>query len=115
MRYRRLIVFEGDGKVTGLVQPIAEEVGCLLRQVQLAPACIRALQRGGRNVFILRTGRDLDREFGLLDQVSQALPETRCLVALDHEDARLEALAWDLGATYVLPLARLREELADLV
>ena len=115
MRFPQLILFEADGRLTGALGPLAEELGLSPRQVQQTEACRRALRRGGPNVLILRAGRDLDREFALLDQVSRTLPETRIFVVLDQDDARLRSLAWDLGAAYVLPLTRARDLLPDLI
>ena len=115
MRFPQLILFEADGRLTDSLQPLAEELGLSSRQVQQSEACRRALRRGGPNVLVLRAGRDLDREFALLDQVSRAMPETRVFVVLDQDDARLRGLAWDLGATYVLPLTRARDLLPDLI
>jgi DNA-binding response OmpR family regulator len=115
MRFPQLIIFEADGRLTALLQALAEELGLSPRQVQQSEACRRALRRGGPNVLLLRAGRDLDREFALLDQVSRATPETRIVVVLDQDDARLRSLAWDLGAAYVLPLTRARDLLPDLV
>ena len=115
MRFPQIIVFEADGRLTASLRPLAEELGLSLRQIQQSGACSRALRRGGPNVLLLRAGRDLDREFALLDQVSRAMPETYILVVLDQDDPRLRALAWDLGATYVLPLSRSRDLLPDLV
>ena len=115
MRFPQVLIFESDKRLTASLEPLAEELGCTVRQVQQPEACRRALRRGGPNVLLLRVGRDLDREFALLDQVSTQLPETRILVVLDQDDARLRALAWDLGAAYVLPLARARDLLPDLI
>jgi DNA-binding NarL/FixJ family response regulator len=115
MRFPQLLVFEADGRLTASLGPLAEELSLSPRHVQQPEACRRALRRGGPNVLLLRAGRDLDREFALLDQVSRSLPETRIVVVLDQDDARLRGLAWDLGAAYVLPLARSRDLLADVI
>ena len=115
MRFPQLILFEADGRLTASLQLLAEELGLTPRQVQQSEACRRALCRGGPNVLVLRAGRDLDREFALLDQVSRTMPETRILVVLDQDDARLRGLAWDLGAAYVLPLTRARDLLPNLI
>ena len=115
MRFPQLLIFEADGRLTASLQAMAEELGVPPRQVQQSEACCRALRRGGPNVLLLRAGRDLDREFALLDQVGRLTPETRIVVVLDQDDARLRDLAWDLGAAYVLPLTRARDLLPDLV
>ena len=115
MRFPQIVVFEADGRLTGSLRPLAEELGLSPRQVQQSEACRRALRRGGPNILVLRIGRDLDREFTLLDKVSRTLPETHILVVLDQDDPRLRALAWDLGAAYVLPLTRARELLPEIV
>jgi hypothetical protein len=115
MRFPQLLVFEADGRLTAALGPLGGELGLTPRQVQQPEACRRALGRGGPNVLLLRVGRDLDREFTLLDQVSRSIPEARIVVVLDQDDARLRGLAWDLGAAYVLPLARTRDLLPDLI
>ena len=115
MRFPQLLAFEADGRLPASLGPLGGELGLTPRQVQRPEACRRALRRGGPNVLLLRAGRDLDREFTLLDEVSRSLPETRVGVVLDQDDARLRGLAWDLGAAYVLPLARCRDLLPDLI
>ena len=115
MQFPQLLVFEADGRLTSALQSLAEELGLTPRQVQQSEACHRALRRGGPNVLLLRAGRDLDREFALLDHVTWTMPETRVLVVLDQDDARLRSLAWDLGAAYVLSLSRSRDLLPDVI
>ena len=115
MQFPQILVFEADGRLTAALQSLAEELGLIPRQVQQSEACRRALGKGGPNVLLLRAGRDLDREFALLDNVTRTMPETRVLVVLDQDDARLRSLAWDLGAAYVLPLSRSRDLLPDVI
>lgn len=62
----------------------------------------------------MRVGRDLEREFALLDRVSRAT-DTAIAVVLDNDHPRLFGLALDLGAAYVLPAGRVRDRLTDLV
>jgi hypothetical protein len=51
----------------------------------------------------------------MLERVTWVFPETACLVVLDPDQAPLGGLVWDLGASYVLPAADSRRQLADLV
>jgi hypothetical protein len=58
----------------------------------------------------LKVGRDLERELGLLEQVTWLYPETVTIVVGDTENAALADLVWELGARLVLfpPLPRMQ-------
>lgn len=114
VRYPQLLVYEGDGRLAALLRPLASAEGWSLREPGRADTCLRLLGRGGSNLLVLRTGRDLDRELTLLDQVRGRFPDTAVVVVTDADHARLVGLAWDLGAAYVLGQDQAREQLTGL-
>ena len=115
MRYPQVVVFEGDGRLAALLRPLAEGRRWPLREPrQLAP-CLRLLARGGPAVVVIRAGRDLEREFTLLERLRWLFPEVRLLVVTDGDHPALAGLAWDLGADCVLSPHSARELLPDVV
>jgi hypothetical protein len=60
------------------------------------------LARGGPTVLLLRVGRDLEREFGLLERAAWLHPAAAVVVVGDSDHAVIAGLAWDLGARVVL-------------
>ena len=101
MRYPQLLVFEADGRLAALLGPVAERHAWLLRQPRRVESCLRLLARGGPAVLVIRAGRDLEREFSLLERVTEQDPEAAVVLVTDGEHPRLAGLAWDLGATWV--------------
>lgn len=120
MRYPQLVIFEWDGRLAALLRGAAEERGWALSEPTQPRACLSLLGRGGgAGVLVVRVGRDLDRELGLLDAASRGYPEASCVVVLEGEYARLAGLAWDLGAAFVhappMPRDALPEVIAGLL
>jgi DNA-binding NarL/FixJ family response regulator len=115
MRYPQVVVLESDGRLAALLRPLAEQRRWPLREPRRADACLRLLARGGPAVVVIRAGRDLEGEFGLLEQVRRHSPEARCVVLSDPDHPRLAGLAWDLGADCVLAPSQARDLLPDVV
>ena len=115
MRRSQVVVYESDGRLTALLSERAAAHGWWLREVHHAGACLRLLQKGGGGVLVLRTGRDLERELVLLERVTRLVPDALTMVVGDADNAALAALAWDLGARYVLLPPQPRELLPELV
>jgi DNA-binding response OmpR family regulator len=115
MRHPQLLVYEFDGRLAALLRSLAEVNRWSLREPRQIDECLRLLERGGPAVVVLRAGRDLELEFGLLEQVRWRHPDVPVVVVADSEHVRLVGLAWDLGAAYVhLPPAP-RENLPAVV
>ena len=115
MRRAQVVVYESDGRLTGLLRERAQARDWWLREVHQAGACLRLMQKGGGGVLVLRTGRDLERELALLERVTRLVPDAATILVGDADHAALAALGWDLGARYVLLPPQPREELPDLV
>jgi hypothetical protein len=115
MRFPQLIVFETDGRLAAALRPLAAERAWSLREPRRVESVLRLLERGGPNVLLVRTGRDLDRELALVERVSRRFASAGILVIVDSDHARLLGLTWDLGATYVLQASQARDRLIELV
>ncbi len=115
MRRVQVLVYEHDSRLTGLLGERAAARNWWLREVRHAGACLRLLQGGGAGVLVLKVGRDLEREFVLLERVARRFPDTATVLVGDADNPTLAALAWDLGARYVLAPPQPREQLPDLV
>ena len=75
---------------------------------------MRLLGRGGPTVLIVKAGRDLERELGLLERTAWLYPDAPAVLVCDGDQAELAGLAWDLGAAYVLLPPQPRERLAEI-
>jgi hypothetical protein len=119
MRRAQVVVYEADGRLADLLREPARKHRWWLREVRHAGRVPELLQPGGPAVLVLKVGRDLERELGLLEKVAWLYPDTATVVVGDADSAALADLAWDLGARLVLcpplPRAHLPEIVAGLM
>jgi hypothetical protein len=115
MRHPQLLVYESDGRLAGVLRPLAEKNKWLLREPRQLSACLRLFGRGGPGVLVLRAGRNLERELATLEQVSWLYPDAATVLVGDGDQAWLAGLAWDIGVSYVLLPPQMRERLSELV
>ena len=115
MRLPQLLIYEGDGRLTALLRPLAEERKWSLREPKQQGNCLALLQRGGPVVLVIKVGRDLERELTLLEQAKWKSPGTAVIVVGDATHAPLIGPAWDLGADYVHFPPEPRESLPEIV
>jgi hypothetical protein len=115
MRHPQIVIHELDGRLASQLRPLAEAQRWALREPRQLDPLLSALATGGPAVLVLRIGRDLERELGLLDTVAWRFPETRVVVVGGSEQASVAPLAWDLGAAYVGCPAPPADQLAELV
>jgi len=115
MRVAQILVYESDGKIAAGLRDLSTERGAWLREVRQEKACLSALRRSGAGLLILKVGRDLEREMALLQRTTQLFPETAVVVVGDADYPGLAALAWDLGARFVLFRQHYLDMLKDIV
>jgi hypothetical protein len=119
MRRAQVLVYETDGRLADLLRELARKRDWWLRELRQASRVLGLLQPGQTSVVVLKLGRDLERELGLLEQISWLYPDTATVVVGDADNAALADLAWDLGARFVLlpplPRAHLPEIVASLM
>jgi DNA-binding NarL/FixJ family response regulator len=115
MHSQQLLVYEHDGRLTRLLHDTVQAQRGWLRELRHPEACLNLLRREGRAVLVLAIGRNLEREFGLLEEVTWRFPDTAVVVVGDTDHAALAALAWDLGARFVLMPPLPRERLPEIV
>ena len=115
MKHPQIVIFESDGQLAAYLDETAKRHKWLLRESRQAPACLNLLRAGGPGMLVLKVGRNLVRELSVLDEVHAALPDVPVIVAGETEDDALQALAYDLGAVYVLQPPEPRQHLAELV
>jgi hypothetical protein len=111
----QIVVYEWDGRLAALLRTTAEERRWALREPRQAGACLRLLRRGGPGVLVLRAGRNLEQELGLLERAAWLFPDVPAVLVGDAEQAVLTGLAWDLGARCVLVPPHPRERLPEVV
>lgn len=115
MRFPQLILVESDGRLAAGLRPLAAERAWLLREPRRIESALRLLDRGDPNLLLIRVGRDLEREFSLLESARQRHPEVAIVLLCDSDHPRLIGLGWDMGATYVLTAEQARDRLLELV
>lgn len=115
VRFPQLVVYETDGLLARALRPLAREQRWLLREPRRLESCLAALANEGPAVVVLKAGRDLSREFELLQAVAERHPDVGIVVISDNVDPAVELLAWDLGASYVLTLVQAGEFLRPVV
>jgi DNA-binding NtrC family response regulator len=119
VRHPQLLIFQGDARMTALLEPAAEAARWWLRKPGDLAECLEVLPRGGPSVLVLRLGRDLEGELTALERVHRLFPDAAVVVVGDAEQASIAGIAWDLGARFVHfpPLDRdmLREVVAGLM
>jgi DNA-binding NtrC family response regulator len=115
MHRAQVIVYETDGRITQMLRAHGGAQGWWLRAVRNPERIVSLLHPGDTSVVILKTGRDLEREFAVLERISRAFPETATIVVGDAEQPTVAGLAWDLGARFVLFPPMPREQLPEIV
>src|SRR5437899_2848878 len=115
MQQAQVLVYESDGRLADSLRDLSQARSFRLRELRHVQACLSALRRHGPAVLVIKLGKDLDREFSLLEQVTRSFPDTATLVVGDLQATVLAGLAWDLGAAYVLVPPQPGELLRELV
>lgn len=115
MRRAQLLVWESDGRLAETLRECAAKQQWALHEVRQADACLGYLRHGGRNVLVVKVGRDLEAEFVLLEQITRRFPEASVVVVGDGDNPGLTDVAWDLGVNYVLVPPQPRHWLVDIV
>jgi DNA-binding NtrC family response regulator len=115
VRHPQLLIFDGDQRLTSLLEPVAEAGRWRVRKPRDLAECVETLPAGGPSVLVLRLGRDLETELAMLERVHYLFPDTATVVVGEADQAALAGLAWDLGARFVLFPPLSRELLPDVV
>jgi DNA-binding NarL/FixJ family response regulator len=102
MRHPRVVVYEQDGLLARRLEPARDRNRWALREPRRPEEVLELLREPGPGVLLLRVGRDPVREMTLLEQVGADCPDVPAVVVADGADPGLVALAWDLGARFVL-------------
>lgn len=115
MQQPQLLIYGIEGRLADSLEELAESNRFWLRRVNHLKSCRNLLRSARPGVLVLHIGRDVEKELALLAQVREDFPETAVIVVGDTDNPPLAALAWDLGAHYVLFPAGPFESLAALV
>jgi hypothetical protein len=135
MRHPQLVVFERDGRIAWLLKDVCAQQRWALREPRQLEACLRLLRAGGPALLVVRIAgkvgneptaegaeqepRTSERSFALMDRVHWLRPDAAIIAVAERTDPALTALAWNLGATYVLappqPLSALPKLLGPMM
>lgn len=120
MKRPQVIAYESDGWLASQVRRLASESAWLLREPR-RPEALLELANESPAVVMLKLERDLLEGLSLLAQITEEAPDAPVIVVSDvkmegHEQrAQLSALAFDLGARYVLFPPLQQSVMEDLV
>lgn len=116
MRHPQIVVFESDGTLARMLEPITrKELRWILREPRQAPAAIELLRSNSPAVLVLKVGRNLVRELTFLDEIHSELSDVPIVVVNDAEDVTLMSIALELGATFVVQPPQSRQILGKVV
>jgi hypothetical protein len=115
MQRAQVIVYESEDRLESLLRPHVRKQHWWLRPVRHPGRILSLLGKGRTSVVVLKIGRDLEREFAVLERVQRWFPEAACVVVGDADQPALAGLAWDLGARFVLFPPLPREHLPAIV
>ena len=108
MKHPQVVVYESDGWLADQVRRLAGENAWLVRESRRPDACLALLADARPAVLLLRLERELLDGLTLLGQVAERAPDCPVVLVSDvkmegaEQRAQLSALAFDLGARYVL-------------
>jgi DNA-binding response OmpR family regulator len=108
MKFPQVVVYESEGSLAGQVRRLAGENSWLVRESRDPDACVKFLADSRPSVLLLNLERDLHDGLSLLGRVAERAPDCPVIVVSDvkmegaEQRAQLSALAFDLGARYVL-------------
>jgi chemotaxis response regulator CheB len=121
MKHPQVVVFESDGWLADQVRRLAAENAWLVRESRHPEACLKLLEDARPVVLLLRLERELLDGLTLLSQVTERAPDCPVVLVSDvkmegaEQRAQLSALAFDLGARYVLVPPLQQPVIEDLV
>ena len=102
MHQAQIVTYGVEGVLAERLHELAETRRCRLRETNQLAACQNLVQSLAPSIFILRLGRDPERELALLEWVHASLPATATIVIGEADNPVLAGLAWELGATFAL-------------
>ena len=108
MKHPQVVVYESDGWLADQVRRLAGENAWLVRESRRPDACLNMLEDSRPAVLLLRLERELLDGLTLLSQVTEGAPDCPVVLVSDvkmegaEQRAQLSALAFDLGARYVI-------------
>src|SRR5262245_64614729 len=108
MKLPQVVVYESDGMLAGQVRRLAEDNAWLVRESRQPDACLNLLSEVRPSVLLLKIERELLDGLTLLSQVAERAPDCPVVLVSDvkmegaEQRAQLSALAFDLGARFVL-------------
>lgn len=108
MKHPQVVVYESDGWLADQVRRLTGENAWLVRESRRPDACLALLADARPSILLLRLERELLDGLTLLGQVTEQAPDCPVVLVSDvkmeeaEQRAQLSALAFDLGARYVL-------------
>jgi DNA-binding response OmpR family regulator len=108
MKLPQVVIYESEGSLAGQVRRLAGENSWLVRESRDPDACVKLLADSRPSVLLLNLERDLHDGLSLLGRVVERAPDCPVIVVSDvkmegaEQRVQLSALAFDLGARYVL-------------
>jgi hypothetical protein len=117
MLHPQIIVHEFDGRLAEQLRPLTQPPRrWALREPRQSEPLWRYLRQCGPAVFVVKIGREPERELTLLERVNWRHPDVATVAVGDPDDAPILAgLAWDVGVSFALFPPLSRDLLPDVV
>jgi DNA-binding NtrC family response regulator len=115
MRRAQVVVYETEGRLAEWLRALGATRGWWLRPVRNPARVLNLLRPGEASVVVLKIGRDLEREYAVLERIHRLFPQVATVVVGETDQPMLAGLAWELGACFVLFPPLPRELLAGIV
>jgi DNA-binding NtrC family response regulator len=121
MRHAQVVVYESDGALAEQISDLARENGWLVRESRQPDACVNYLCEARPAALLLKLERKMIDELTLLFTINEKVPDCPVVVISDvkldgaRERSNLSALAYDLGARFVMFPPLTKTVVEDLV
>ena len=108
MKLPQVVIYESDGFLAAQTRRLAKENGWLVRESRRPDSCVGLVSEVRPSVLLIRLGGDLQDGLSLLCDVVTTAPDCPVILVCDAKlegadlRAQLSALAFDLGARYII-------------
>ncbi|MSR30018.1 MAG: hypothetical protein EXR99_00795 [Gemmataceae bacterium] len=106
-----IMLLEPDGRYREKIKSLALEAGWEFREPRKVGDLAKSLACAKPAILVIRTGKDLAQEMTWLDITTRGFPSAKTIVINDFTQEALSNLAWQLGATLVLPSNQSMEQI----
>jgi hypothetical protein len=102
VRHPQVLAYDQDGRLFPLLKPFREEARWAVRSISRLESCLDPGGSPEPTVLVMKPGRKPEKDMATLERLTGHDPNLQAVVIVEENQAGLAALAWDLGAAFVL-------------